>query len=76
MKERNKPLANAPFSYRPLKGNRVQLLYGGRVVVTLSSAEGAKFLTKVAACPPEDAQLLLARATKNFKRGNERQKQN
>ena len=66
------PLADEPFSYRELKDDRVQLMYRGRIVETLSGAAGRKFLALVEGASAEEAQLLMARATKNFKRGNER----
>jgi hypothetical protein len=70
--EQDHPLAHEPFSYRELKDDRVQLLYEGRVVETLAGAVGRKFLARIEGASAEEAQLLMARATKNFKRGNER----
>lgn len=72
MSSETNPLAHEPFSYRALKQGAVQFFYEGRLVVTLAGAEAVKFLEKVRPASPEEAQLLMARATKNFKRGNER----
>jgi hypothetical protein len=50
----------------------VRLSWQGRVVTTLTGAPAARFLREVEAADEEAAQLLMARATGNFKRGNER----
>ena len=65
-------LSEEPFSYRRVKGGRVQLFCRHRIVETLAGAAATKFLTRVERASPEEAQLLMARATGNFKRGNER----
>ena len=72
MPKKKEPLSDEPFSYRTLKDDRVQLLYRGRVVETLAATAGRSFLAKVIAASPRAAQRLMAIATKNFKRGNER----
>ena len=61
------------FSYRVLKGERVQLCYQKRAVETLTGKAAGKFLLQVEGASSEQAQLLMAKETKNFKRGNERQ---
>ncbi len=67
-----KSLSEEPFSHRRLKDGRVQLFYRQRLVETLAGSAAAKFVRRVQGASPEEAQLLMARATGNFKRGNER----
>ncbi|MBD1381635.1 hypothetical protein [Metabacillus arenae] len=66
-------LDEAPFSYRVSKYNTVFLDFNGKQVKILKGNEAEKFLEKIKMAEDEKAvQLLLAKATGNFKRGNER----
>jgi hypothetical protein len=60
------------FSYRATKAGIVFVAWGGRDVVMLSGARATKFLRQAEDADEESAQLLMARVTGNFKRGNER----
>lgn len=60
------------FAWQATKNGRVRLSWQGRVVTTLTGAPAARFLREVEAADEEAAQLLMARAAGNFKRGNER----
>ena len=60
------------FSYRATKDGRVLISWEGRVVTTLKGERGAQFLLKAGSADADGCQLLMARATGNFKRGNER----
>ena len=60
------------FDFRVLKSGAVVVSWRGRNVVTLSPGKAARFLERVERLEPEEAQLLMARVTGNFKRGNER----
>jgi hypothetical protein len=60
------------FAYQRAKGSRVFLFHEGRYVKTLTGPEAATFLSRIEAADRRQAQLLMARATRNFKRGNER----
>jgi hypothetical protein len=51
------------------QGDRVLIYHHGRLATTLRGARARAFLEDVAA---GDAQLLMARVTGNYKRGNER----
>jgi hypothetical protein len=62
----------AEFSWRSTKDGRVLIDWGGRTVTTLAGQRASRFLDDVGRASEEDEQLLLARATGNFKRGNER----
>jgi hypothetical protein len=60
------------FAWHATKDGRVRIAWQGRVVTTLAGAPAARFLREVEDADEEAAQLLMARATGNFKRGNER----
>jgi hypothetical protein len=60
------------FSWQETKDGRVRISWRGRVVTTLTGAPAARFLREVDGADEETAQLVMARATGNFKRGNER----
>ena len=64
--------ADEPFSCRTTKDGRVFIAWHGRTVTTLAGDRAARFLTALDGADPAAAQLLMARATGNFKRGNER----
>ena len=60
------------LTWRGTKDGRVVVDWGGRTVATLAGSRASRFLAEVEAADPEAEQLLLARVTGNFKRGNER----
>jgi hypothetical protein len=60
------------FSYRASKDGKVFIAWHGKTVTTLKGREAARFLSKVESGDEHAAQQLMARATGNFKRGNER----
>jgi hypothetical protein len=60
------------FGFRILKDGRVRISWQGRTVVTLAGDRAAAFREQAATATPEQLELLLARVTGNFKRGNER----
>jgi len=61
------------FEYRLLGDGRVQTSHDGRVAAALRGTTAANFLKEVEKGAP---QLLTARVTGNFKRGNERTARN
>lgn len=61
------------FSYQLHKNGKVFLLYHGRVVRTLDGTKAAQFVAQLEEAGETEAQLLMAKLTGNFKRGNERQ---
>ena len=77
MRPKKKPsrgvtLKERPFSHRARRDGSVEVLWKGRHAVTLTGKLAENLLE---ALPGEDEhgqQLLMARATGNFKRGNER----
>jgi len=60
------------FAYRLPKDGSVRISHRGRHVVTLAGERAARFREQVAGADEDAAQLLMARVTGNFKRGNER----
>jgi hypothetical protein len=60
------------FAWASTKDGRVRISWRGRVVTTLAGGPAARFLKQVEGADEEAEQLLMARATGNFKRGNER----
>ncbi len=66
-------LGDEPFTYRVTKGNTVFVDYNGRQVKILKETEAEKFLKRMRAADNiTEAQLIMAKITGNFKRGNER----
>lgn len=64
------------FSYRITKNGKVFVNWHGthgRREIVLKGARAAKLIIDLPTMNPEEEQLALARATGNFKRGNERQ---
>ncbi|HEU4449252.1 MAG TPA: hypothetical protein VFR63_04610 [Gaiellaceae bacterium] len=60
------------FTWSATKDGRVRVGWRGRVVTTLAGEAAARFLRQAEVADEETVQGLLARATGNFKRGNER----
>jgi hypothetical protein len=60
------------FRCHAIRDGRVRIFWQGRMVTTLAGARAARFLREIERADEDDAQLLMARVTGNFKRGNER----
>jgi hypothetical protein len=67
-------LEDEVFTYLATKDGKVFLYWHGKQVKTLAGAEATRFTSSVSGLDHKPAQLLMARITGNFKRGNERQK--
>ncbi len=65
-------LEKEPFSYHATKDGLVFLEYHGATVKTLSGENAKKFLKKTVVLEGLALQLVLAKLTGNFKRGNEK----
>ncbi len=61
-----------PFAYQTSKDGKVFLSYQGKQVKTLKGKAAERFTAAVGGASETDAQLLMAKLTGNFKRGNER----
>ena len=60
------------FSWRAAKDGTVRISRAGRVVTTLGDEEARRFRRRIEDADDDRAQQLMARATGNYKRGNER----
>lgn len=65
-------LEDDPFDWRTTGSDTVLVSRGGRHVVTVGGEAGRRLAARLVDASPELAQQLLARATGNYKRGNER----
>jgi len=61
------------FSYRATKDGKVFLYWYMKQVKILKGFAAQEFLEDIANVDQREAQLVMARVTGNFKRGNERQ---
>ena len=66
------PLAHQPFSYFVTKTGGVHIQSDGKTVTTLKAREAQRFLDRVEYADAAAQQQLMARATGQFKFGNER----
>lgn len=60
------------FDYQATKDNKVLIYWHNKHIKTLSGKHAQKFLEQIEGLSGADEQLVLARVTGNFKRGNER----
>lgn len=68
-------LEDNPFSFKISKDNTVFIEFHGKRVKILKGKEVEKFLKRIElAGNDKEVQLILAKITGNFKRGNERKK--
>ena len=61
-----------PFEWRVTADAKVLVSRSGKQVVVVAGARGAKLAAQLETADEEQAQQLLARATGNYKRGNEK----
>ncbi|MFS1513092.1 hypothetical protein VQL36_11735 [Chengkuizengella sp. SCS-71B] len=67
-------LKENPFSYKITKANKTMIYWDNRMIKTLSEKESKKFLSNIEGKDDYAIQLILAKLTGNFKRGNEKNK--
>jgi hypothetical protein len=60
------------FSYRVTKDRQVFLFWHGKQVKILKGSAAQKFLQDIVNLDEKGMQLVMAKVTGNFKRGNER----
>ncbi len=73
MSGRRASIEDAAFHYQVRKNGEVEISHHGKPVTTLRGKEAAKFTNRINGLEGHEAQLLMARVTGNFKRGNERE---
>lgn len=67
-------LENSPYEYRRLKDGRVVISWRGQPAIVLKGRNTATFLARILDLDPSGQQLVMAKATGNFKRNNEKPK--
>jgi hypothetical protein len=73
--DKRKRLDEEVFTYRITKNNTVFIDYNGKQVTILKGKEAEKIMNRInQATSEKEIQLILAKVTGNFKRGNERTK--
>lgn len=71
--DKRKRLEEEVFTYRVTKNNMVFIDYQGKQVTTLKGKEAEKIIKRIEqAATDHEVQLILAKVTGNFKRGNEK----
>jgi len=60
------------FTYKTNKDGKVFISYEGKQVTILSGKKAEDFIRKIQNAESKDAQLIMAKVTGNFKRGNEK----
>ena len=64
-------LDSNPYSWKEIKGE-VRISWKRKIVTVLRKESALKFLDRISGANEREAQLIMAKATGNFKRGNER----
>ena len=67
-------LKEQPFTFRQRGDGSVAILWKGRRVQVLTGKLAENFLAAAPECTGQELQLLMAKATGNFKRGNEKRR--
>ena len=65
-------LDNEVFTYQLSKEKKVFISWNGKQVRILKGKEAQKFISTIMGLDEKGVQLVLAKVTGNFKRGNER----
>ena len=60
------------FSYSISKDRKVFISYEGKHITTLSGSKAERFIASIDVAESKAAQLIMAKVTGNFKRGNEK----
>ncbi|WP_066498755.1 hypothetical protein [Abyssisolibacter fermentans] len=60
------------FSYKITKDNKVFIFWYNKQIKILKGKESTKFMKRIEKTNEEHAQLIMAKITGNFKRGNEK----
>ncbi len=64
--------APSGFAWTRTKDGQVRISHRGRLVTTLAGPRAARFVARASDASDVAAQQLMARATGNYKHGNER----
>ena len=66
------PLNDQLFSYLKSKDGQIRIFHKGRLANSIRGKEAVKFLSKTEILDDQALQLLMAKATGQFKFGNEK----
>ena len=61
-----------PFGYKETKSGSVLISYKNKIVTTLTGKQAAKFVLKASSSDEQSRQMLMAKATGQFRHGNEK----
>lgn len=64
-------LEEKPFDYKIFK-DKIQITWNGKPVMMLKGSAAQKLIKKIEKAEGMEVQLILAKITGNFKRGNEK----
>jgi hypothetical protein len=65
-------LQKEPFTFRTTKDGKVFIHWHGKQIMILKGTSADKFMASITQADAQQAQLLMAKITGNFKHGNER----
>lgn len=65
-------LDEQPFDYKVFKDGKLHISWNNKTVLILKGKKSDEILKKLEGADDKEAQLVLAKVTGNFKRGNER----
>lgn len=66
-------LEDSPFKFRRYKNGNVSVFWNNKEVTILKGGNAQKFLAEIEDKSEYETQLVMAKITGNFKRGNERE---
>ena len=69
--ERKRGIEDSPFSYRETGQDRVLIFWRGKQVTILKGSKARSFLVPISEADGLGKQMVMAKITGNFKRGNE-----
>jgi hypothetical protein len=69
---KSRALEEQPFHFQALKNDRLQIFHKGRLAITLTARRAIQTLQKLERADEHNAQLIMAKATGQFKFGNEK----
>ena len=64
------------FKYKITKDKKVFIYWKGKQVSILSDTKAESFISDISSAEEKEAQLIMAKVTGNFKRGNEKSGKN
>jgi len=69
---KSNPLEEMPFNYTQYKNGTISISFEGKEITTLKGKAAQKCSSRLELANEMETQMILAKVTGNFKRGNER----